>query len=127
MNDGVVYLIASVFAAIALLASGAFIWRYWRHANWRRTLIGRVIMHRAMTMFLILAYVFSARWFEIPEIVQAAIGLAVWAGVAVVEVRMYLVIWYITAGKVTLDQPNYTPVRNVLSRWWEKGRNGADA
>jgi RsiW-degrading membrane proteinase PrsW (M82 family) len=131
VSDNVVFLIASIMAAVALVACTAFIIRYWRTSRWNRSLVGRTIMHRAMTMWAILAYVFMSRWFEPPEPVQSAIGLAIWGGVALVEIRMLLVIAYITTGRVTLDQPNYTPIRNQWAKWRrraiERGRDHSDS
>jgi hypothetical protein len=117
VSENAVYLIASIFAAIALLANTWFIIRYWRGSPWARSLIGRTIMHRAMTMWMILAYVFLSRWFKPPETLQTALGLAIWAGVALIEIRMLLAIGYIQAGHITLDQPNYTPIRNRWAKW----------
>lgn len=116
MNEGVVYLIASIIVIVAWVFNSLFIYRYARFSQWQYSLIGRTQMQGRGSMWLLLTYALTVRWLELFPDVQYAIGLAVYAMIAYMEIRMFVVLRYTQLERVSLQKHNYTPIRD----WWKK-------
>ena len=116
MNENVVLLIANIIVVLAWGGTSAFILAYAVRSPWSSTLVGRTLMHRAASMWLLLTYALTSRWIEpIPE-VQQALGLGVYALIALMEWRLFLVLRFVQEGNVTPDHPDYQPLRE----WWRR-------
>jgi len=113
-----VYSIASILVVIAWLGCTRFLIQYASGSKWRSTLPGRTIMYSKMAMWLLLTYALTARWLEqwIPFAVLAVIGLTTYAIIAFIQWRLDFTLKAVQSGKVNLDHPNYSPVRD----WWKK-------
>jgi hypothetical protein len=116
MSEGVVYAIASVFVLVGLAANVRFVYRYARYSDWSGNPVGRTHMIRALSMGSILLYAFGSRWLPLPEVVQHLLGLAVWATVAFVEVRIAAVLEAIQRGNISVEDRNWTPIRDWLHK-----------
>lgn len=116
MSENVVLLIANIIVIVAWVGCALFVVTYAFGSPWRSTLAGRTIMYSKMAMLALLTYALTARWIEPADEVNYAIALATYAGIAAVQWRLYATLRYVQAGKVTLDKPNYTPVRD----WWKR-------
>lgn len=113
-----VYSLASVLVVIAWVGCTRFIVRYATGSNWRSTLPGRTIMFSKVGMWILLSYALTARWLEqwLPFAVLACIGLTTYAIIAFIQWRLDFTLKAVQEGKVTTDNPNYTPLRDWVHR-----------
>jgi hypothetical protein len=118
MNDGLVDLTANLLVVAAWLGCARFIWLYATRSPWRETLIGRTMMLGRVAMFTLLTFALVARWVEIPDLVRNSVALLIYASIALMEWRMAAVVDYAQKGNITIDNPNYTPIRD----WFERHR-----
>lgn len=122
MNEDLVYLIASILVIIAWLGCGWFIWLYATGSPWQETLIGRTMMLGRLSMFALLTYALTSRWLEPIEDLRYILGLLTYAGVAIMEWRMAAVVRYAQTGNITIENPNYTPIRDWFRRLRARSR-----
>lgn len=122
MNDDVVYLIASVLVIIAWLGCARFIWLYATRSPWRETLIGRTMMLGRVSMFALLTFALTARWLEPTQELRDILALLIYASIALMEWRMAAVVDYAQKGNITIDNPNYTPIRDWVRRQRRRSR-----
>lgn len=117
MSENVVYLIASILVLMAWAGTALFVTYYALLSNWRVSLVGRTLMSRAVSMLLLLTYALTSRWLDPVQDVQFALGLGVYALITIMEWRLFLVLRAVQTGKVTVQKPNYTPVRDWFRRY----------
>jgi hypothetical protein len=120
--EEVAYLIASILAAIAWVGNLRFIYLYATRSPWRETLIGRTMMQGRLSMFALLTFALTNRWLQPAPVLYLTLGLAVYAGIAYMEWQQSQVVWYAQKGKITIENPNYTPIRDWIRR--RRGRSG---
>ena len=116
MNDDLVYLIASIIVIIAWLGCARFITLYATRSPWRETLIGRTMMLGRVSMFVLLTFALTARWLPISQEVRDVLALLIYASIAMMEWRMAAVVDYAQKGKITVENPNYTPISDWFRR-----------
>jgi len=119
MNEDLVYTIASIIVIIAWLGCGWFIWLYATGSPWRETLIGRTMMLGRVSMFALLTFALTNRWLEPAEDLRNILALMIYASIAAMEWRMAAVVRYAQKGNITIENPNYTPIRD----WFRRVRN----
>jgi hypothetical protein len=119
MNEGVVYLIASIIVVVAWFFNSAFIISFARHNLWNASLVGRTQMQGRASMWLLLTYALTARWLDFSPALQHSLGLTTYALIALMEARQFLVLRYTQAGHLTFETLDYHPVRD----WWKSVRS----
>ncbi len=108
--------IGSVLSLIALLATVAFVVLYAIRSPWREGLVSRALMYVMASLGLILVFVFIRRWLELPEIVLQVIGVGIYAILVGMLVWLVVALLYGQSGRITAENPNYTPVRDWIRR-----------
>lgn len=111
-----IQIIGSVLSLILLLETVAFVVLYAVRSPWREGLVSRALMYVMASLSLILVFVFIRRWLSLPEPVLDLIGLGIYAVLVVVVGWLVVALLYGQAGKITAENPNYTPLRN----WWRR-------
>lgn len=115
-------LIANCMIVVAWLGVLAFVFSYYRNSPWKQTLIGRTIMYKAGAMLALLSLGLASNWLDgYPG--EQWIRLLIYGTLAIVQWRLFMSLLYIQKGLVTYDNPNYTPVRNFLTRFRKKTTN----
>lgn len=117
MNEGLAVAIATVEVVLGWLGTTAFMVAYHlKTPRWNKTPVGRTFMHRAASMWLLLTYALTSRLLDpVPEI-QQTMALVVYFFIILMEWRLFLVLRFIQEGRITLEHPNYTPIRDVWAR-----------
>jgi hypothetical protein len=108
MDQNILYVTASVFVVLALLANTYFVYRYARYSAWNSNPVGRTHMVRSVAMGAILVYAFTGRWLPVSDLVQDMLGLAVWVTVFFIELRLTYTLVAVQGGRITLDQVKKT-------------------
>lgn len=107
--------VANILILVAWPAVALFIGYYWAKSPWRKSLIGKTMMYKSMAMLLLLTLSIAANWFSgYPgePIVRAAVYLIL----AIVQWRLFISLRYAQTGKVTLEHPDYKPMRGFFSK-----------
>lgn len=116
MPESLAYLIASVIVIIAWAGNSAALVSYTLWSPWQATLVGRSLMYRNASMWLLLTFALTSRWLDpVPE-VRNVLALIVYSLIALVELWLFLVLRAVQTGRITVDHPNYTPFRDWLRR-----------
>lgn len=116
MSDNIAYLIASIIVIIAWGGNSSALVSYAMWSSWQDTLIGRVLMYRNVSMWLLLTFALTSRWLDpVPEI-RNVLALLVYTSIALVEWWLFLVLRAVQTGRITIDHPNYTPLRDWVLR-----------
>lgn len=116
MSENVVYLIASIIVIVAWGGNSAALVSYSLWSPWHESLVGRVLMWRNASMWLLLTYALTSRWLDpIPD-VQYALGLGIYALIALVEWYLFIVLRAVQTGRITVEHPNFTPIRDAIRR-----------
>jgi hypothetical protein len=117
MNDSLARLTANFEVVFAWLGTTSFILAYhFGTPGWRLTPVGRTLMHRAFSMWLLLSFALTSRLLEPTPEIRNLIAVVIYFLIGVMEWRLFLILRFIQEGKITLENPHYTPVRN----WWRR-------
>lgn len=114
MSESVVYLIASIIVIIAWGGNSSALVSYSLWSPWQATLVGRSLMYRNLSMWLLLTYALTSRWLNPVPDLQYALGLGIYALIALVEWYLFLVLRAVQTGRITVDHPNYSPLRDWI-------------
>lgn len=116
MRQDAYELAASILSATLLIAVMLFVIVYAVGSPWRSGAVGRTIMYRSASMALLLAYVFTFRWLGLNDEARQEIGTWLYGLLVLAEIRMLFMLRYVQQGRVTIDKPNYTPIRDWIRR-----------
>lgn len=116
MSENLAYLIASIIVLLAWGGNTSALVSYTMWSPWQSTLVGRSLMYRNVSMWLLLTLALTSRWLDpVPE-VRNVLALMVYSSIALVEWRLFLVLRAVQTGRITVDHPEYTPFRDWLRR-----------
>ena len=121
MNDSTVLLIANLLVLNVFAAVTSFIVAYAWKSPWQSTPIGSAFMHIGASMWLLVTYALTSRVLEPLPWVQDIMALCIYAIIGVMWWRVFFVLRFIQTGRITLEEPNYTPIRNWLRKLLRKG------
>lgn len=116
-------LMANILVSVAWLGCTLFILFYRRRpSRWRATLPGRTLMYSKLSMWALLSHVLWARWTDPPDLLRNIVAVGILASIACIQWNLFTVLRLVQTGRVSLDRPNYTPVRDWLRRRAEDRR-----
>lgn len=116
MSEDLAYLIASIIVIVAWGGNTSALVSYSLWSPWQATLVGRSLMYRNVSMWLLLTFALTSRWLDpVPE-VRNVTALVIYSTIAMVEWWLFLVLRAVQSGKITVVHPNYTPVRDWIRR-----------
>lgn len=116
MNEETSQLVGSILSAMLLVEVLWFLVLAGFRSPWRAGVVGRTIMHLAASMALLMIYIFIARWLDVSEDTRRLIGNSVYGFLVLMWGRMLLMLRFIQKGKITPENPNYTPLRDWVRR-----------
>lgn len=117
MNEDFVRWAITTLVVFAWSGTSAFIVSFhFGTPDWHKTPVGRTHMHRAASMWLFLTFVMMSRLLEPLPIVLDSLRLVIYFAVGLLEWRLWAVLRHIQKGKITLANPQYTPIKD----WWGK-------
>lgn len=108
--------IGDLLSLVALLATLAFVVLYATRSPWREGLVSRALMYVMASLSLVLVFVFIRRWLDFPPLVLETIGTGIYAILVGMLVWLVVALLYGQAGRITADNPNYTPIRDWIAR-----------
>lgn len=109
-------LAASILSSVFLLAVVAFVVVYAIGSPWRSGAVGRTIMYSKLSMAVLLLFIFTFRWLGLDSEVRQQVGTWLYGILVLAEIRMLFMLRYVQQGRVTIEKPNYTPIRDWIRR-----------
>lgn len=117
MDEGLARLVANGEVVFAWLGVTAFMLSYhFRTPGWRLTPVGRTLMQRAFSMWMLLSFAGTSRLLDFSPELRNLIAVVIYAMIGVMEWRLYFLLRAVQKGKITLQNPHYTPIRD----WWRR-------
>lgn len=92
----------------------AFVVIYGFWSEWRSTLPGRVIMHFGQAFLALVTYALILRAVEPPAWIHDILAVTIYGAIAISVWRLTFVVRAAQLGKVSIDTPNYTPIRDRI-------------
>lgn len=116
MNESLADVVANLFVVIAWVGCSLFILYYSMFSNWRATLPGRTLMYSKVAIWGLLSYVLWARWASPPDDFRNLVAVFAIGAVAYIQWRLFITLRLVQTKRITVLNPNYTPVRDWLAR-----------
>lgn len=107
--------VANILIFVAWPAVALFIAYYAAKSPWRKTLIGKSMMYKSIAMLMLLSLSLLGNWFSgYPG--EPLVRATVYFILAIVQWRLFFSLRYAQTGKVTLEHPDYKPVREFFRK-----------